>query len=383
MTTKMEGYFREEFPITQDRIFMNCASKAPLPLSAFNALQQYFRKNVIEQIVPQYEQLLENYEALKANIGELIHADMEEIAITANTSVGINIALNGYNFKVGDEVILPKNDFPCNIYPWLEHAKSRPFTVKFAGTSHHCTTDDILNAISPQTRIVSVSFIDFATGYCMDLERIGWECRARDILFVVDGIQGVGARSIDVKATHIDVLACGGPKWLLTPHGIGFAYINKDAFSKIDPKFVGWLSFGWEDFSDFHVHDHPLLDNGARYEVGTLPHAFILTFRIILEKFFLEIGVKTIESYLRAYTQKLISLLEEYGFAYVGSKSEIERSQVLQIAAPSDPQKSFSNLKSHNVDISLREGHLRFSPHFFNNDDDLDRLDTILKSITK
>lgn len=381
MRTSLTGHFRDQFPLTEQTVFFNCGAKSPLPLGAYRRLQQFYQENLIDAVLPRIQILEEHYLHLKTHLAQLIHAQPDEIAIIPNTSVGINIALNGIDLQPTDTVVLPKNDFPCNIYPWLEHARRHEFEIQFAGTFQHCTTDDILNAITPQTRVVSVSFVDYATGYCMDVARIGAECHRRNILFVVDGIQGIGVKELNVRAAQIDLLTCGGPKWLLTPFGIGFAYIRREAFSQIHPQFVGWLAYDWGDFTDFRSLDRQLRPDASRYEVGTLPHTAITAFETILHDYFLPLGVPHIEAYLSDYTHELISLLESYGFRYAGPRAAHERSQILRVAAPGDTTAIYHQFRDHQVDISLRDGHLRFSPHFFNNGDDLDRLESVLTQL--
>src|SRR5918999_4684331 len=236
---------RVEFPWASrgDRVYLNHASTGPLPVRAVRALSEWSAmRGEPWRISDDMEfGIMSRARQLAARI---IGATADEIALTTNTSHGINIAARCLPLRPGDVVLSSDREFPANVYPWMALARD--------GIRHHqipCeptgVPDEqaILAALDrPGVKVLTLSWVSFATGYTFDLPRIGAACRGRGIYFVVDGIQGVGVRPLDAHASHIDILACGGQKWLLSPWGTGFAYVRRELATHLEPRQVGWLA---------------------------------------------------------------------------------------------------------------------------------------------
>ena len=226
---------RNNFPyLKNDIIYFNHASTGPFSSLAVNRLIN-FLKEKSESKIDDYSSFLKVLEETKILLAELINCNVDRMAFLDNTSNGLNIIANGIEWKKGDRVLLNDVEFPSNVYPFL-NLKRFGVEVDFVKSeSGIVTADQIINSIKPETKLISVSFVQFLSGYKVDLEKIGSYCRANDIIFCVDGIQGIGAMSIDVRKYKIDFLSCGTQKWLLGMQGLAFIYVDEKLQKKMVP----------------------------------------------------------------------------------------------------------------------------------------------------
>src|SRR5437870_3096094 len=181
--------------------------------------------------------------------GGLINADPSEIALATNTGFGLNLAARALPLKRGDVVLLSDKEFPANVYPWLM-LRDQGITVEMARCRPEGWPDEqhLLERLrDPKVRVLAVSFVQFSNGYRADLKKLGAACRANGTYLVVDGIQGVGNSVLDLQETPVDILACGGQKWLLSPWGSGFVYVRKELVAQLEPTITGWMGFEGPD----------------------------------------------------------------------------------------------------------------------------------------
>lgn len=258
--------FRQYFPISITDIYMNHAAVSPFSTKVTSAIEQIIQMRSIGKIEV-FPEFLEEKKCLKENISKLIKASPDNIAVITNTSEGLNWLVKELKWQAGDRILLVKDEFPANIYPFL-NMEEKDVLVDFVPLKNgFVDLEDLLKSIRPETKLLSISFVEFLNGYRNDLNSIGRICRQNDIIFSVDGIQGVGAIPIDVQNFSIDFLSNGGHKWLMGPQGCGFMYIAPSLFERLQPAFVGWLSVkdSW-DFLDYHLD---FLQDGGRFEIGT------------------------------------------------------------------------------------------------------------------
>jgi cysteine desulfurase/selenocysteine lyase len=210
-----------EFPITNRKVFLAHAAASPLPRRVSSAMTQYLD---VASTEGQWEYLYANVEEeTRRDAAKLIGAHKEEIAFVSSTSIGLSMVASGISWQKDDNVIIADGDFPSNIYPWL-NLQNRGVTVKFIPIHHDgaVTLDDVMNQVNDNTRLVSLSSVNYVTGYKIDVSAIGQYLHEKGILFCVDAIQSLGAIPIDI--TYVDFLAAGAYKWLLGPLGIGILY---------------------------------------------------------------------------------------------------------------------------------------------------------------
>lgn len=357
---------RSLFPHTsRGMIYLNHASTSPLSTRVVDALTQYLRERSEGKLETYWDDLPMVAE-LRLFIRELINAESpERIALTANTSDAINVIAGGIPWKNGDRVLLNALEFPANVWPYLNLKNLGVELDIMSSSDGRITPGQIEDAMTPRTRLVALSAVQFLSGYRADLATIGELCRRKDVIFAVDGIQAVGAITIDVQAMKIDTLSAGGQKWQMSPHGTGFLYLTEELQARIQQKNLGWLSVA--DPWDFHNYTQPLDPTARRYEGGSLIMPALWGMHAAL-KTIIEFGPGAIEAHLGHLTHILID-----GFAHADNlelytpSAPGERAGIVTIKVPAhaDPKTVFKRLLDQNITLALREGMLRYSPHFY------------------
>ncbi|MFZ1489576.1 MAG: aminotransferase class V-fold PLP-dependent enzyme, partial [Ilumatobacteraceae bacterium] len=229
--------------------------------------------------------------------------------------------------------------------------------------------ESIASAIDHRTRAVTVSAVQFSDGHRYDLDTIGALCRERDVLFVVDGTQSVGALTIDVERSNIDVLAVSSHKWMLGPAGIGFVHLSDRALERVRPDIVGWLSVKQPFAFDYRLD---LPRTADRYEPGTENIAGILGLGAAVD-LFLSHGIQQVEHRVLAITDELCRRLEHDGHTIVSPRAGHQRSGIVIFRTPGiAPEALHAHLTADGIRCAPRGGGIRFSPHFYNDRDDLD-----------
>jgi selenocysteine lyase/cysteine desulfurase len=206
---------RKEFPVTQHRLFMDHAKVAPLPRPV-QATITAFAADACEQGTAHYAEWLKELEIVRARFARLINAEPGDVAFVKNTSEGLSIVANGIDWQEGDNVVIPDIEFPANVYPWM-NLKRRGVEVRFVkAVRGRVPFEQITAQVNARTRVLSISSVEFNSGFRNDLKRIGEFCKEKDIYFCVDAIQSLGVIPMDVKAYNIDFLAADGHKWMLS-----------------------------------------------------------------------------------------------------------------------------------------------------------------------
>jgi len=360
---KLEDY-RSLFPITKKMIYLNHAATSPLSVRVIEAIEEHLHQRSTT-IVGNWDFVLDKIEELRTLLAKLIGTDHSRIALVYNTSHGLNIVASGLEWKEGDEILIPEGEFPANVYPFL-NLRRKGVKIKLVPTpSGGLEPETLLSAITPVTKLLSVSFVEFLSGYKTNLKEIGKICYDHGIIFVVDAIQGLGAIPLDVIDCGIDALACGGHKWLMFPQGVGFLYITKELQDKIQQSHLGWMSV--ENPEDFLNYNQKLSPDARRFECGCLNSAGIIGATVSLVML-LEIGQDIIYQHLISLISRLIEGLGERGFRIFTNKDLEKRSGIVTFY-PKDKSKSkrlFNFFEENSIGVSIREEMIRISPHFYN-----------------
>jgi selenocysteine lyase/cysteine desulfurase len=366
--------YRKFFPITKTAIYLNHAAISPLSTRVNQAVQEHldYRTNSVADLFPH---LVQERESLKKNLAKMINAGPQDIAIVSNTSEGLNWLANGIRWKAGDRIILFENEFPANIYPFLNLERYDVECVIVPNRNGKIYVEDIVDRINERTKLLAISFVEFLSGFRNDLVEIGKLCKKNGTIFSVDGIQGVGALAVDVQAAQIDFLSNGGHKWLMGPQGCGFIYVNSQLQRKLIPIFAGWLSV--KDSWNFLDYSLDFLEDAGKYEIGTPNFMGIIGARAASD-LLLEINAAEIENYLLQLGDILLSGLSELGLSYIGSMRKEERSGIYSFTFK-NAEDAFKYLEQQHVHISLRNDALRISPHFYNSEDEIEELIRICK----
>jgi selenocysteine lyase/cysteine desulfurase len=364
---------RADMPVTRRWAFFDHAAVAPLPLRAQGALTAYAAELGENGIVGASARL-RRVEAVRTLAGQLLNADPLDVAFIKNTSEGIGIVAEGLPWHPGDNVVLPADEYPANVYPWLNLA-DRGVEVRRVPSREQgrIALDDLRAALDDRTRVVSLSFVEFASGFRNDLDSVGELCRARGILLCVDAIQGLGALPLDVRRMPIDFLATDGHKWLLGPEGAGLFYIRRELVDRLHPVGVGWYSV--EGAWDFGTTDFRLKPHAGRWESGALNLAGIFALGASLE-LLLGAGIDSVASRVFELTDYLCEAAGAAGLEVYSSRRQGEKSGIVSLLPPADadPRVLVHRLRQEGVVVNQRAGRLRVSPHAYNTTGEIDRL---------
>lgn len=369
---------RSCFPhIKNGIIYFNHASTGPI--------NSELKKRIDEFVKERSEFAHDDYWVFKAvadetksMIGEMINCSPERIAFLDNTTNGIIWLAHGIDWKTGDRIILNDVEFPANVYPFL-HLKEKGVEVDFIKSSNGIVTaEEIIAAIKPGTKLISVSFVQFLSGYKIDLEKIGKVCKEKGIIFSVDAIQGLGAVRLDVEKFNIDFLASGTQKWLLGLQGLAFIYIRKELQEKMKSAPIGWLAV--KDAWDLLKFDLTAKETAERFQPGTLNNIGIYAFNSSM-KLFKDFGFVEIEEQVLDNSKYFIDELSKIGYkSPLHSLPEKHLSGIVSFKTDNG-QKILDHLKQKKIVCSLREGYIRFAPHFYNTKQEIDKVVDTLKNI--
>jgi len=322
---------------------------------------------------PEWEYLQGISESVRKKVTELLKTTPSSIAFVSNTSHGINLAIDSIDWREGDEVIIPGDSFPANIYPWLYTKYEIKVNLVegdfFKNFKSHVTS---------KTRVIAFDWVNYFSGERIPVREITDFAKKRGILVLVDAIQGLGAVPFYPEEEGVDFLVAGTAKWLLGPQGLGILYVNRKIFDRLKPVSIGWLSAPWKDFSDFSHLPEPF-NEIRRVECGTKNYAALSLFMGSLE-LILSYGIENIWNRIKGFVAFLYEELSEVGFEMLTPAEEERRAGIVTLRKKDMDMKILhARLKSNSIITSLRNNAIRISPHFYNTFEEIERLVKLLK----
>ena len=380
MNNERFEHYRREFPVTEKYVYLDHAGVAPLSLRVKTAIE-LFLKEATEGGAFHYPKWAEQVAATRQACARLINAAPDEIAFVKSTSHGLSLVANGLDWKPGDNVLVYEKEFPSNLYPWL-NLKTRGVEVRtIPSRDNRILIEDIEKLIDARTRLLAISSVQFVNGFRVDLKRLGEICRENKVLLCVDAIQSLGLLPMDVKEFNIDFLSADAHKWLLGPEGIGIFYCRKDLAEKLAPPLLGWKSVR-NEFAFEHTN-LVLKTDALRFEEGSQNLMGILGLGAAIE-LLAEAGIETIENNVLGLGDVIIREAEARGFTVLTPKDRRARGGNITFRGSFDPANVRDTLRGRGILVNVRGGGLRVSPHFYNNEADIDKLfaaiDDILSS---
>jgi len=378
---------REEFPwaAAGEAIYLNNASTGPLPQRTVAVLDEWSRLRANPQRVPQ-ELQFGTLARSRELIASMIGADTSEIALAANTTFGINLAAFALPLAKGDVVLSPDLEFPANVYPWMQLAARRGIEFRQVKCD-----DGVLDAArlakeleDERVRVVTVSWVGFASGARVNLEALGTLCRARGVYFVVDAIQGLGPLTIDLRRTPVDIFSSGAQKWLLSPWGSAFVYVRRALISSLEPHDVSWMAVkDSDDFSRLTDYDLTWREDARRFEFITLPYQDFGGMNASLELIH-SLGTAEVSAHALRLADRIVEWACSRDDVELVTPADASRRAAVISVRPRDARAASQRLTAARIAHSLREGAIRLSPHFYNTADEIDQtLRVIASSITK
>jgi selenocysteine lyase/cysteine desulfurase len=371
------GLRRAEFPWAGETVYLNNASIGPLPERTRLALDAFNQRRATPFRLPDRD-LFGTLTESRRLIAGLVSATPEEIALTVNTSFGLGVAARALPLRPGDVVLVSDREFPANVYPWLR-LRETGVEVELVPTTAAGWPDEarILRRLEdPRVRALAVSLVQFSNGYRVDLAALSAATRRTGAYLVVDAIQAVGQVPVDLRRTPVDVLACGGQKWLLSPWGSGFVYVRRELIPELSPAVTGWMAFeGTDDLTRLTAYDDTLRADARRFELITLPYQDFAGMNASLG-LVLELGVERIQAHIQRLHEPVLAWAARTGARLVSPLGE-HGSGILCLA-PDGVVEAFRRLKAARIICSLREGAIRLSPHGYNTVDEMERVCAVL-----
>jgi cysteine desulfurase/selenocysteine lyase len=367
-----------EFPWTADTVYLNNASIGPIPERTRRAIDEFTSKRTAPHLLPDRE-LLGGLQAAREAAARLVNAETGEIALTTNTGFGLHVAARALPLQRGDVVLLSDREFPANVYPWLL-LKNEGIEVELAPCGPEGWPDEdylVERLADPRVRVLAVSFVQFSSGYRCDLTRLGAACRANGTFLVVDAIQGVGNSVLDLSETAVDILACGGQKWLLSPWGSGFMYVRRELVRVLEPVVTGWMAFeGTDDFSRLTEYNPTFRSDARRFEMATLPYQDFCGMTASVGML-CDLGVRDIAEHTRRLHEPVLKWADANGVRVTSPRDDAHRSAIICLA-PEHAAEAYHAVKRAHIVCSLREGAIRLSPHCFNTVEEMEKVIGVL-----
>jgi len=360
---------RAQFPALANWTYLNTATYGQLPRRATEAVNKHFAHRD-ELACWDFLSWFDDADRVRSRLAQLVGCDAADIAFIPNASTGLAILVSGLDWHPGDRIVALEGEFPNNIYaPSVLQRRC----VEFIETSW----ERFYGAIDERTRLVVMSSANYVTGFTPPLEEVADFLRRRDVTFYVDGTQSVGAVRFDIRRIQPDVLAVHGYKWLISPDGAGFMYVSPELRKRLDPMVVGWRSHrDWRNVDNLHHGTPEFSETAEKYEGAILPASLLYAMEASVD-LILEIGPETIENRVLELAEKVREIARELGGEPVAKGCGI----VAIRFEGRDPSPLARALKEQRVLVSARHGLLRVSTHFYNNEDDLERFRSALKSL--
>ena len=350
--------YRDQFPVTENLIYLNHAAVSPLVRPAAEAMK-WLADDALRYGSLHYDQWLETYTGLRRAAARLVNGTPEEIAITKNTSEGIATVAMGLDWRPGDRIVAFTEEFPANQYPW-QQLESKGVKIQWLSVTDPL---DRIDEAAKGARLLAISFVQFLTGFRANMRAIGEICRNRGVIFFVDAIQGLGVFPIDVQSSHIDALAADGHKWLLGPEGCAILYISRRLQEMVEPVEFGWTNV--TSYGDYAKRDRTLRPDAGRYECGTLNTIGCYGLRASID-FLLGVGVASIAPAVQALGDQIAEGARRKGYEVLGQRTRETGAGIVSIRKEGiDCQQLAVEMRKKSIILVFRAGWIRTSPHFY------------------
>ena len=368
------------FPITKSRIFMAHAAVTVLPGPVAEAMSALIQR--CSEDFRDFSETLALIQRTRESAARLINASPDEIALLGPTSLGLSLVANGITWAPGDEVVCYLDDYPANVYPWI-NLRDKGVQIRFLEPAQvgELTVEALQRVLTPKTKLVALASCSFLSGFRVDIAAIGQLLRERGILFCLDAIQTLGAFPTTVE--YVDFLSADAHKWLLGPLAIGVVYVRKELFEVCRPTLLGAWNLKAPNF--IAQNQIEFVEGAQRYEPGVLNLPGVAGMKAAID-FLLEIGIDKIAQRILSIRSRLVSGLTELGFTLLGeNNTPMHQSGIITVAHPTrDIASEHKRLLENGIVCSPRQDrqgnqYLRFSPHFYNSEHEIDRVLEVLK----
>jgi kynureninase len=360
--------WRDEFPILSRKIYLNSCSLGALSKRAETRVGQFHEDWHNYGASAWYETWMARISDLRMRVARMLGASEREIALTHSTSTALSSIASAIDYSKRNRVVVAELDFPTVSYQWLV----RPGIEVVRVPSRDGATvdpDAFAEAVDERTAVVATGHVFYATGAIQDVARIAQIAHNAGALCFIDGYQALGQVPVDVKAIGADFYAGGPLKWLLGGPGLCYLYVRDELINRLEPEITGW--FAHRDQFAFDGGHFEFKDDARRFELGT-PALHMVHCALGGQEIIDEVGVENIRARNRGLTEQVIERVRAAGFSVRAAGTSDARSAIIMVAHP-DPARAVQHLASHNIIVDWRPGHVRFSPHFYNSEAELDQ----------
>ena len=367
---------RSLIPLTEHYIHMNHAGVSPMSERSRAAIERVV-DGALNRPYPAGA-AMDEADRVRELAGRLINGSPDGIALTRSTAHGLSLVAQGLNWKRGDNVVGAEWEYPANLYPWMALAGDGVEFRQAKLNGGRVLPDAIFSMVDERTRVVAVSHVEFWNGFRVDIEAIGAECRRRGIVFAVDVMQSVGALRVDVDRMPIDFCATGAGKWLLGPPGVGFCYFTQELLERVRPRIVGAVSVAGHDrYFEPKLEFAPTARRFEESVVSMLDSAALGSALDLL----LDVGTDVIEDRVLDLSRRLATGLADRGYELVEPwpRTRAESSGIVSFRKPGATHlEVLRDLNAARVIARTHRDFVRLSPHFYNTEDEIDRVLEVL-----
>jgi kynureninase len=369
--------WRREFPILARKNYLNSCSLGALSHRAVTRVQQFHDEWHELGASGWYGLWVARLDELRGHVARMLNADAAEVALAASTSAALTSVASALNYRKKPQVVISELDFPTLAYQWMVRPDVEIVRVR---SDDGITIDPqrFADAITDRTALVATSHVYFTTGAIQDLGAISDIAHAGGALFLVDAYQSAGQVPIDVRAADVDILTTGPLKWLLGGPGMAYLYVRRALVTQLEPKVAGWFAasgqFGF-DINEFDFHD-----DARRFEMGT-PALTTAHSALGGQEIIEEAGMASIRTRNALLTERLIDAVRAAGFRTRTASTTASRSAIVMVAVP-DPAAAVGSLATRGIIVDWRPGYVRFSPHFYNTEDEVDAAAAALAEVS-
>lgn len=382
MTPQASANWKRQWFDIEDAIYLNVAAHAVMPRVSIRAVEDSLKAKKFPHRVDD-SLWFEPPVRIRKSLSKLIGAKPEEIAVTSGASAGVAAVAHGLEWKQGDEIITAQGEFPLQYATWKPMEKREGVRLRIiAPRERFITASDLIGALTPRTRIVSVSLVRFDDGSLLDAARVAAACHAQGTLFLLDVSQACGAVPMNVNDLGADFVVCAGYKWLLSCYGTGFFWIKSEHLDALRPGPFNWAGQNTDAFAELNfVNPEPCRD-AKRWDAAEWATYYNLNLSAMAESvdFVLRTGPEVVSEHNRRLIQFMFSRLPE-NRCVPASPLDPNRRGPFGCFAARQPEKTielYQKLRRENIIVSLREGKIRVSPYLFNSEQDMDRLVSVV-----
>ena len=364
------GAIRSEFPVTQEYAYFNHAAVGPLPSRVVEATKRTVEQKSKGGI--HWESWEDTAEATRRAIADLIKARQEEIALVHSTSEGLAIVANGLSYEKDQNIVTCDLEFMSNLFPWQALTKRRGLELRVVGNHDgRLRMEDFADVIDSKTKIVALSYVQYSNGFRTNLQELSKIAHENGAHVVTDAVQAVGQMPVNVADLGVDFLATSGYKWLLSPISTGFLYVKRNLFDEVWPTIIGYRSDEHHMQYDFREFQPAM--TARRYEDGQVNFPGFTGMKEAIG-LLQSVGLENVWNRIVTLTDRLgDGLLHRTNVKLKSSVDEGSRSGILNVACE-NPDTAEKHLLEHGIVVSVRGGGLRISPHFYNAEDEIDKL---------